>query len=133
MEAVNVAVICPTCAETRYNSVRPIGLKEKLEAKLFTPVGDAPPLSDGTPAECFECGTPLKFMKAVGGQPAKPELPSRTEMMNQRRETQVEAARDAAQTEILFEAKPGEDVREIRETPSGAIVITTKRIVRINF
>lgn len=126
--AVSVAAVCPSCQETRYLSIRPIGLKETLSAKLFNPVNDAPPLTEGEPALCHMCGSALRFMKSIGTADPR-EAPTRTEMMAQR----AEASKTEAKTEVLFEARQGEEVKEIRETSEGAVVITNKRIVRVAF
>lgn len=123
--SIKVDVICPTCTERRYTSIRAIDPKEVLSAALFRPLGESPAMSDGEPALCYACGSALKFMKSAGEQSLVP--PSREEMMRQRTSAQP----TESPADILFEARQGEDVKEMLTTPDGIVVITNKRIVRI--
>ena len=130
-EAVAVNVFCPLCGEVRYKSKRPIGLKEKLSSSLFDPAtDDSPPLSDGQPATCHVCGGGLKFMRAVPQTTAASAPPSRAELLM--RQQEVVAHERAVTSDTLFEVRSGEDIKDIREVPGGVVVITSKRIVRVD-
>jgi len=62
--------------------------------------------------------------------------PSREELMQRRQEMEAQQGRTSTLyspkiSTTLFEAGQGEEIKELHETPEGLVVITNKRIVRV--
>lgn len=121
---MNYIVSCVKCGEIRYRTIRGyvVGERDQLTPDKFAPVGDAPPLAPGS--VCHVCGGQMM----VGKEPTPSDaLPTAAEAP-----TGLHQVVQGAVT-TLFQAGPGEDVKEMRELPGGLfLVITTRRILTVN-
>ena len=123
-----IVAVCPTCMESRYRSKVPIGKPEDCKASNFAPLGEAPELPDGSAPVCHVCGAMLKFTTENNLKP-KAEANAKNREQARQEATNVGGSYSGVQT--LFEVRPGETVKDISVAGPAVIVITDKRIVRV--
>jgi hypothetical protein len=82
---------------------------------------------------CHICGSVLKFAPAEALNPAKNNV-VRLEARNAVSQANAKASQAEAGLTTLFEPDPGEEIRSVLPARDnmGLVVVTTKRIVRVD-
>lgn len=133
LSPVTILAICTTCGETRYRSKIAISDPSQCKPENFAPVGDAPPADGAAPPLCHVCGSMLNF---TSEEKWNQTLTSRRTVASGAAPSPSVEARivetRAGTIETLFAVSNGETVKDIRDVPGGLLVITDRRIVRVN-